>query len=268
MKLLVLSDLHVQNASFTVPLTEADVVILAGGILPSSVSAVQWARQQEAFQTVKAVVYVPGVLEHWGAFPHSALEQMCEAAQGSNVHPLDRGELVISGVRFLGCTLWTDFSLKVKTENGFSSNPQRAKKLEQECMNQRWKAPRGEAHFIQDGIGKPLPLVEMSVWEHRASVSWLEEKLAEPFQGKTVVISHHAPHRNSVPPTLIDSWNAPSAANDLPEKFFSVPELWAHGNTSSNVLYQIKQCLVFSNARSQGTDRINQDFDPNRGVKI
>ena len=205
MKLLVLSDLRIQNGTFTVPPTEADVVILAGGIFTSSVSAVQWAREQEAFQTVKAVVYVPGVLEHWGAFPHSALEQMSEAAQGSNVHPLDRGELVISGVRFLGCTLWTDFELKVKTENGFSSNPQRAKQVEQECIGRHWNAPRGAAHFIQDGIGKPLPSVEMSVWEHRASVSWLEEKLAEPFQGTTVVISHHAPHRNSVPPTSIDS---------------------------------------------------------------
>ena len=108
----------------------------------------------------------------------------------------------------------------------------------------------------------------MSVWEHRASVSWLEEKLAEPFQGTTVVISHHAPHRNSVPTASIDSWNAPSISNDLPEKFFSVPKLWVHGYTSSNVLYEIKQCLVYSNAKSQGFDRINQGFDPKRGIEM
>lgn len=36
--------------------------------------------------------------------------------------------------------------------------------------------------------------------EHTQSRSWLQEQLATSFDGKTVVVTHYGPHRNSVHP--------------------------------------------------------------------
>ena len=35
--------------------------------------------------------------------------------------------------------------------------------------------------------------------------AWLESRLAEPFPGQTVVITHHAPSRRSIHPRFADS---------------------------------------------------------------
>jgi len=40
----------------------------------------------------------------------------------------------------------------------------------------------------------------ISIALHESSPSWLSESLAEPFDGRTVVVTHHAPSARSVPP--------------------------------------------------------------------
>lgn len=122
MKILVLSDIHLElGTSLTVPtgLTADayDVVILAGDIHSPGHKAVHWAQRESTF-VGKPVVLVPGNHEFYGRVMTIELAEMKTTAAGSNVHLLDRDSVVIDGVRFLGCILWTDFQLPVRQPSG------------------------------------------------------------------------------------------------------------------------------------------------------
>lgn len=58
--------------------------------------------------TGKPFVYVFGNHEHWDTDYGEALAEARRLATGTQVHVLEREEVVIFGVRFLGATYWTD----------------------------------------------------------------------------------------------------------------------------------------------------------------
>lgn len=63
----------------------------------------------QAFPKV-SVIYVHGNREAYGQKMDTLKQKLAEACLGtSHIHLLDKGELVIGNVRFLGTTLWTDF---------------------------------------------------------------------------------------------------------------------------------------------------------------
>lgn len=109
MKIMVLSDLHLESLTFEPDqeaLRAADVIVLAGDIHPG-VEDIVWARQ--TFED-KPVVYVAGNHEFYGGDWDQTLDQMRQTAKANDVHFLEDDCVTIAGVRFLGCTLWTDFA--------------------------------------------------------------------------------------------------------------------------------------------------------------
>ena len=107
MKVHILSDLHLEAASFVPPITHADVIILAGDI-GVGCQGIEWAR--DAFEV--PVIYVPGNHEYhdlsFSMGEHR--EDMLRATSGSQVSLLDNDVTVINGVRFIGTTMWTDLN--------------------------------------------------------------------------------------------------------------------------------------------------------------
>lgn len=110
MKLLVLSDLHVEFAPF-VPDAEAsqaaDVIVLAGDI-HKGVQGMDWARK--TFPN-KKIIYVAGNHEFYGQHWDKLLDRLRTQARVHGVHFLENETVTIEGIRFLGATLWTDFEL-------------------------------------------------------------------------------------------------------------------------------------------------------------
>lgn len=109
MKIIVLSDLHVEFAAYQVdPAVAAatDVVVLAGDI-HVGVKAVKWSRQ--TFLD-KPVVLVAGNHEFYQGHWEHTLDEMREAALRHEVHFLENNAVTLNGVEFLGSTLWTDFA--------------------------------------------------------------------------------------------------------------------------------------------------------------
>lgn len=107
MRIRVLSDLHREFGSVTLPDVAADVVVLAGDI-DRSIRGVEWARM--TFPGVP-VLYVAGNHEHYEERIGRLHEKLKEAATGSNVHILENETFELTGYRFFGATLWTDFNL-------------------------------------------------------------------------------------------------------------------------------------------------------------
>ena len=113
MKLNILSDLHLGFSEMEWPITDADLVVLAGDVSRPR-EAIAWALRLQ-----KPVLYVPGNHEFYGGSIDGTLAQLRQLCEGTPVRLLERDEIVIDGVRFLGAILWTDFEL-------FSDAQQRA----------------------------------------------------------------------------------------------------------------------------------------------
>ena len=237
MKLLILSDLDQSPERCFQPGTDFDLAILAGNISTPASQAVHRVRDSAAFPGAKAIVFVPGECEHGSGLAQLTIKEMRKAARGSNVYPLDCDEIIINKVRFLGCTLWTDFTFRIETSAVFMSSVRLAQDA---AVRAAWN---DEASYLHLLVPEQIQAL------HRIHRAWLFERLNQPYAGKTVVVTRHAPHRNSIPLRYLDDWLTASFANELPSIFFEVPCLWVHGHGSQSVDYQIGNCRVVSNPR-------------------
>lgn len=265
-RVLVLSDLHLElGTSYTLPQgLEFDMVVLAGDIQAPGRKAVIWAQRQAVFAG-KPVVLVPGYHEYYGAPSlHRELEAMRELATGSNVHVLDRDVVIIDGVRFVGCTLWTDFQLPIHLplEQGVKGG---LGLLDTNVAVALSEANRRLNDFELIQVMEPVsrqnryrefkrPLrAEDTLAMHWVDRDWLRRALKEPFDGPTVVVTHHAPSPLSVDPKYDGDRLTPAFASNLPKDFFDIPELWIHGHTHSSARYTrrgaLNLCEVVSNPR-------------------
>ena len=59
--------------------------------------------------------------------------------------------------------------------------------------------------------------------------TWLEDQLQEPYDDKTVVITHHAPHPLSIHPRYVGDQLTGAFVSDLTPLLFQ-PDLWVHGH--------------------------------------
>ena len=257
MKLLILSDLHLELEPFEPPKdVDFDVVILAGDIHSPGSIGIEWARHSDHFGTTKPVILVPGNHEFYRCNMATELVHMREAAAGTNVHLLDGDDVVIDGVRFLGCTLWTDFALPIQTRAPvqFATNVKKAMTMVSYSLNdyQLITLPGDAAAEPQppaQANRERLMTVHDTLAIHMHQRSWLESKLAEPFDGPTVVVTHHAPRRESVAARYAADVVSAGFAPDLPDAFFDVPCLWIHGHVHTSFDYVVGNCRVIANPR-------------------
>jgi len=273
MKLLILSDLHLEFVPFE-PAADLvfDAVVLAGDIDSPARWAIRWAK--ERFPG-KPVVYVPGNHEYYDGHLDKTLAEARNAAEGSHVHLLDGDELVIDGVRFLGATLWTDFAIAIEAPEGRVSDVPWAMKQATNVLNDyaliHTFDETAEPGSLRHQQGRKLQAAD-TLRIHQIQRAWLQAKLAEPFDGRTVVVTHHAPHRGSLSAQYADDWVSGAFVSELPDDFFEVPVLWVHGHTHQSFDYRVRACRVVCNPRGyvrRMSGQIeNKDFDPGRVVDL
>lgn len=276
MKLLILSDLHLEFGIFNVPKVDYDVVILAGDIFVPGSKAMRWARRADNFGEGIPIILVPGNHEFYQGVFQTSLKEMALTAKACNVHLLAPGEAVIAGVRFLGCTLWTDFELPIQTKTGPLVDAERAMKAAKVHLNDyssiRWAevpAPSEAPIAVKPRKRRLTPEDTRAL--HFSDRAWLAQKLAEPFAGPTVVVTHHAPHRNSLAPHYQSNWLSPAFVSELPDSFFEVPSLWVHGHLHESHDYRVGNCRVVCNPRGylrHGRDHENKQFNPGLVVEL
>ena len=227
MRLRVFSDLHLERRPFSPPEAGADLVVLAGDI-DNGAAGIEWARRAFA----GPVIYLAGNHEYYEGEFDAVQDALRAAARASAVELLDCSEAVFYGVRFLGCTLWTDYSLVAE-----AARPpviESARKLRPDYQRIR----RGVRLFA------PEDAIALCT-RHR---SWLEAKLAEPFSGKTVVVTHFAPHPRSVAPGYAGHHANPGFVLDL-ENLMGRAVLWIHGHTHTFFDYSVEGTRVVCNPR-------------------
>jgi len=276
-KLLILSDLHAEFETFKVAKDlDYDVAVLAGDIVAPGRVAARWLRNPARFGN-KPIVQIAGNHEYYESVLDQELLEMRRQAKEHDIQFLDCDEVVIAGVRFLGCTLWTDFRLRIDNP-GFAGQPVRLLSDRDRSMTE---CSRCLADYSAIRIDDPLTsnsrgtrrLVPMDTLQiHRRHRSWLRKKLAEPFDGPTVVVTHHAPHRKSLAPRFAEDWASGGFVNEMLPEFFEVPSLWIHGHTHDSFDYLVDSCRVVCNPRgylmNQHGEFENKDFNPGLVVDL
>jgi len=226
MQLHILSDLHLECAPIIVDKTDADVVILAGDIRPGP-KGVRWAKAN--FDV--PVIYVPGNHEYYN--PAWTMDELlCEMryeSEESNVTILDRDSVELGGVRFIGTTLWTD--LLGDPFGGIECGV-----IGSDTGN----------ICVADGEGLTSRVAQPLFEQNRA---WLKAQLAQPFDGKTVVITHHAPSGKSMHPQYEGNpWNS-CFVTDMEPLMGNSVDLWVHGHTHNGFDYEVNGTRVICNPR-------------------
>lgn len=244
MKIRVLSDLHLEFSDWQPPPVSADVVVLAGDIHMGA-AGLEWARRRFG-QT--PLIYVPGNHEFYDGELGEVLAAMRRAAAELGIHLLACDEIMLGSVRFLGATLWTDFELYGSTPREVA---QAMATAQQSVIDYRTIRHRGCR--LRPGDTRDL---------HRATVRWLEERLAEPHAGATVVVTHHLPHRRSVHPRHARSPLNPAFASDLAHLVRGPASLWIHGHTHESMDYCVAGTRVVCNPRGYLPHEPNRAFDP------
>lgn len=255
MKLHILSDLHLEFSTFDPPQTDADVVVLAGDIDKSD-KGVYWAR--EAFPN-KPILYVPGNHEFYGVRRLETLHLLRIAGEQCGVHILDENEAVIDGVRFLGCTLWTDFMLfgEAKKSKAMSDGVR--------WLNDFKKIRETDAVSFKSPAKPFTPACSIEL--HEKSLAWLQTKLDEPCGGKTVVVTHHLPSMLSVADRFKGSLLSACFVSEL-GYLFGKMDMWIHGHTHDNMDYVENDTRVICNPRGYVTYSSTENFDFNPGLVV
>jgi Icc-related predicted phosphoesterase len=247
MKVHVLSDIHVEFEPFDAPETDADVVVLAGDIHVGK-KGLEWALEQ--FPN-KPVVYVLGNHEYYKQAVPRHTEKLRELSSGTNVHILEQDSLILDGVTFMGCTLWTDFQLFGDLRIAGYEADQRMTDYKQIRVSPQFRRLRS---------------MDTAAIHHR-SRRWLESQLKEA-QNDVVVVTHHAPSPKSLPDSDRDDILSAAYASNLDEFVeHSEASLWIHGHIHASSDYLLGNTRVICNSRGY-PEEFNNRFVPDFTVSI
>ena len=170
--------------------------------------------------------------------------------------------MVLSGVRFVGCTLWADF-------DALSSSPPGAADSAGQ-LRQREKAFRAADFYLKKNHalrqGQPM-LAEAMREESLASQAWLRRALARPFDGPTVAVTHFAPSLLSADPRYGISPGTAGFCNSL-DDLLPLAQLWLHGHLHCPNDYVRHGCRVVANPLGYARKGEQLAFQPALRIEV
>jgi predicted phosphodiesterase len=258
MKIQLLSDLHnefLRNGktspnhlwSGSIPETDADIIILAGDI-DTGINGAEWAIS-ESERLEKNIIYVLGNHEFYGHEYHSMKEKISKQCKGTGVHCLDPDVYVEDDVRFIGATLWTDYTADISVPQDLAMFY-----VDKALMDHRVIKYRSG-----DSYRRFKPHDALAI--HLKELNWLKQKLDNHHQGKTVVVTHHGPHPVCQHPAFPVSEMSAAFHSDLGGLIDDNDiDVWVYGHTHSNLDEVIFDTRIISNQAGYPGENVG-DFD-------
>ena len=267
MNIQLLSDLHLEShPHFSAqPLAGADVLVLAGDI---------GSYQQDSALTRLAVpdfglarfsprpvheggaawptpvIFVPGNHEYDALEFDQAHQRLRQACERWGLIWLEQESVVLQGVRFVGCTLWSDFdglsSAPGTTANDLAAAAPGALAEQLKARDKAFRAANfylRKNHSLQGGA----PLLAEQLRERALeSQRWLRQALAAGFDGPTVAVTHFAPSLLSADPRYGLTPGTAGFCNAL-DDLLPAAKLWLHGHLHCAQDYVSRGCRVVAN---------------------
>ncbi|MBN8524318.1 MAG: metallophosphoesterase [Planctomycetes bacterium] len=248
MRLRILSDLHLEAGPWTWRPAGEDLLILAGDVADASPAGI--GRRRELWKAIAQAgmptLYVLGNHEGYADWiPQDLLRDRIQAELPPEVRILDRDAVDLGGIRFLGCSLWTDFSL-------LKGIHRRGVPVTRDLAMHA--AGVGIADFIylcRPRLGQELPQritpEDMAAW-HRTDRAWLDHQIQQADR-PVVVITHFLPSPASIDAHYQGSLLNPYFATDCRDLIRSPVQMWIHGHTHASCDYLAGGVRVVCNPR-------------------
>lgn len=256
MKLTLFSDIHLEFSPLDPPLTDADVLVLAGDIFVLySLKESHYRDRVESFLSKVSehyphVIAIAGNHEYYGSDINTADAKLRELYAGYGITFLQNQTIEIDGVTILGTTLWSDinplFQLQIQSA----------------------LADYGTITYDDDSL---LPHHTQSLYMN--SIDWIAETLSQSTDPH-IVVTHHAPSYESVAPkyrvgsdSTLNSAFA-SNLNTMIEQYSDRAQLWCHGHVHHSNDYMIGDARIISNPRGYPMEHQYSDWDREHVITI
>lgn len=239
MRIQIASDLHFDHtmdfgsamlSAFEETAKEVDVLVLAGDVIP----LVRHPHTDRIFKRLTSaypqVVFVPGNHDYYGTSPEATHEKISKLESlYSNLHVLNRGNVVINNQRFFGASLWF---------------------------------PQEENSRLRRNLNDFSQISRFTPWvyeQHKRDLDFIRNHA----RADDIVITHHLPHSRSIDPRFkYSDLNCFFHAADCDAVLKAVrPGLWIHGHTHSTCDYQIDKTRVIANPCGYPGER-GSNFNP------
>ena len=252
-----LSDADFPRPSGDCPAGSVDAILVAGDLNSRGRHIEDAKRIQDAWGV--PVVMIRGNHERYGSVwqdfaADEAARLAAAAAEGYDIRLLDCGETIIGDTRILGCTLWTDFDIIGEAELMM----QGAEVVMNDYHKIGWLTPEGEARKLR---------ARDTLHRHQEEKAWLLEALQLPFEGRTLVMTHHLPAPELLAPEARKGDYAPGYISDLREAFLAHRiDAWVTGHThwARRGLIEGLQGPIAFTANMMGYEGQYPNFEPYR----
>jgi len=263
MKILILSDLHLEFGYFFIPEVENEketVVVLAGDIGLVKKEHTYRDFIKNTCDRFKNVIWILGNHEFYNANFPTALAKVWNATlDHENLYVVDKETVVINGVAFVCATMWTNFDnynvmtmydaqLYMKDYTYIRTGPE----------SEPWRQ-------------KLQPLDTLA--DHRRAVEYIFPEIIKQKENgkKVVVVTHHLPSFQSIHMDKNREWhflNGAYASELFEDIADTKPNVWIHGHTHNSSDYMIEETRVICNPRGYKGEVLNKDFNSTFTIEV
>jgi len=246
------SDLHLEfkeNAEYLArnPIQpEGSILLLAGDVVPFAVMDKHNTFFDRVSDQFEMVYWIPGNHEYYHSDILKRSGSFCEKVR-PNVVLINNEIIEHEQVRFIFSTMWTQIS------------PPREREIRQGMS---------DFHVIRHGSSPFLPLHFNAL--HKESVDFLRVSLRQPWDGKTVVVTHHVPTFLNYPAKYKGDILSEAFAVEL----FDVIELcgadyWVYGHHHQSVPeFTIGTTGLINNQLGYVKYKEHLNFDVSRTIQV
>ncbi|WP_105436334.1 metallophosphoesterase [Neorhizobium tomejilense] len=268
MKAWLISDMHITHVEFSrlqdISIPDADICICAGDI--SDIAQMSMEFLSRHISPRMPVITVLGNHDCYGTTIDAALKVAKQLTSGGNVTALENETVIVGDVRIIGATLWTDFEIPWGHDE------------EVPLPDRREVAINFCKHYVVDfreiyrsgwhKTGMPgLLTARELIGRHNVSRAFIERELSQPFEGRTVVLTHHAPTPWSLDPQFKGNPTNAAFVTDLTDLIEQgQPDLWVHGHVHRFSDYTVRKTRVICNPK--GYRREDTGFRPGFLVEL
>ncbi|MFZ2307787.1 MAG: metallophosphoesterase [Rhodoferax sp.] len=277
MKIQLLSDLHLEAHPHwrAEPAPGADLLVLAGdiGSYQTNSQLVDADFDLGQFSPHNGwptpVLFVPGNHEYDAMDFDAAHARLRETCARLGLLWLERETMVLSGVRFVGTTLWSDFDALSPTTSTTAPSDPKVNLLAQQ-LKARDKAFRAANYYLRKTLttrhGEPW-LADGVREQGLLCQDWLRQALAQPFAGPTVAVTHFAPSLHSADPRYGNTPGTAGFCNAL-DALLPQAQVWLHGHLHAPSDYRHQGCRVVANPLGYARKNEQAAFQPGLLIEI
>ena len=258
MKLQIFSDLHIDVAPIkSISIADGvDCVIVAGDTCEGALGAFEHLRRIVPVHI--PIVMTLGNHEYYRGCIPEELALARTRAPAFNMHVLENDFVVLGSagnqIRFVGTSLWTDYRIFGE------ANQPAVMKACGAAMNDHRRISWQKQPWLRFRPDEAAQL-------HHESKAYIHSVLAVPFDGATVVVTHHAVHWNSILAKYRNDLVTGAFVSDMTATIEAYqPDLWVHGHVHNSNDYHIGQTRVLCNPHGYGDE--NPSFDGSLVVQI